>query len=190
MGRYEALKAMVVPGLEEAVEGVIREHVGAAQAIGRRALVSVVSKRLGERVHERKVREAVRALRRKGRPICALPGEGGGYFWARDEMELEEFLQREYLAKARDMEETVRAMRIGAQQYFGKRETPPGRRRPDGWVPVVGENVWVRWPGERWVACRVLEVNLRVAGTMVKVAVLGGGGERWVPLNDLRVWEY
>ena len=189
MDVYEEIKTQAVPGLDDALEKVLRRHVGEEDAIGRGALVAEVSRVVGERVNERRVREAVRALRRAGKPICSAPGKGGGYFWARDVAELEAFLAREYLAKAHDMEETVRAMRVGAQQFLGVGLSQAGRPRRRGWAPQVGENVWAKAGARGWLACRVVEVRVRAAGTMVKVNPLGEGGAFWVRLNEVRVWE-
>ena len=189
MGVYEQIKAQVVPGLDEALEAVLRQHVGEEDAIGRAALVAEVSRMVGERVNERRVREAVRELRRAGMPICSVPGKGGGYFWARDVTELEQFLMREYLAKAEDMEETVRAMRVGAQRFLGVGLSRAGKPRRRGWVPQAGENVWARAGARGWLACRVEQTRLKAAGTEVKVRPLGGGGAFWVRLNEVKVWE-
>jgi len=118
MAKYDEIRAQHIEGLDAAIMAVLAGHVGAGAAIGRRDLVAAVRERLGEKVHERKVREAIRDLRRRGAPICAVAGEGGGYYLAANMGELEDFFRREFLAKIDDMRETMRAMRDAARLVF------------------------------------------------------------------------
>jgi hypothetical protein len=69
---------------------------------------------------ERAFRTAVLVLRRSGTPIVSESAAGSVYRMARSEREAEEFIEREYLSRIRDMSETVSAMRRGAQERFGE----------------------------------------------------------------------
>lgn len=118
MGKYEEIAQTQVAGLNEAIISVLSKHIGADAALSRSDLVTEVARLLGEKVHERKVREGIRALRRMGAPICGAAGEGGGYYLAANAEELEDFFRREFIAKIKDMRETMEAMKAAARLVF------------------------------------------------------------------------
>ena len=58
-------------------------------------------------VGERVVREQIKQLRRAGYLIGSAAGLGGGYYLIKTPQEFQDFLQREYQAKIKDMHKTA-----------------------------------------------------------------------------------
>ena len=58
-------------------------------------------------VDERVVREQIKQLRRAGYLIGSAAGLGGGYYLIKTPQEFQDFLQREYQAKIKDMHKTA-----------------------------------------------------------------------------------
>jgi len=120
---YDLLIAEMPVNLERAVLRVLSFHVGKKNAIGRDQLVETVRMNWPD-AHERQVRQGIHDLRRKGRLICSMPGEDGGYYMAANLEEVLEFLERELHPKAVDMLETESTMKASARQQFGDASQP------------------------------------------------------------------
>lgn len=75
-------------------------------------------KRRGLDFDERKMRDAIKQLRRRGHLILATPGKNGGYYMAESMDEFEAFDREELGAKIADMSETREAMRKAAHRRF------------------------------------------------------------------------
>jgi predicted DNA-binding transcriptional regulator YafY len=75
---------------------------------------------------ERQVREYIKQLRRAGHLIGSAPGADGGYYLITSIDEFNDFMRSEYLAKIKEMRETVNAMNHAAQEYF---KSKPGQLR-------------------------------------------------------------
>lgn len=104
-------------GLDRALLRVLSFHQGRDAAIGRQALVTDLG-RMGYHVSERAARAQISQLRKAGHVICSAPGEDGGYYLPTTAQEFEDFVSQEYLAKIRDMQETLAAMRHAARQIW------------------------------------------------------------------------
>lgn len=79
--------------LKQRIRDVLREHVGPDDCITMTQLYRAVTGAhvIPQRRYDqsRVVRSLVEQLRREGCPIALKAGTGGGYFWARDERELD-----------------------------------------------------------------------------------------------------
>jgi hypothetical protein len=107
--------------LEQLVLVVLAFHVGAGKLIQQADFEQEL--RLRNFTGDfRDAREAMNRLRHRGHPICAKAGKGGGYFLAACWEELEEFLVREFHAKAMDMLEQESAMRKEATRMWGNQQ--------------------------------------------------------------------
>lgn len=105
-------------GLEKAIFQILSRHIGRSNPISRRDLCR--SLRLFN-ISERAVREQIRQMRRSGHLIGSAAGVNGGYYLISTPQEFREFLISEYLAKIKDMRETVNAMKQSADQQWGAR---------------------------------------------------------------------
>jgi len=74
------------------------------------------------RIGDRPFRRCVQLLRHDGYPVISTSEQGSEYRRARSEHELEEFLERELVSRARDIEHQIRALRESAPRYFGASE--------------------------------------------------------------------
>jgi hypothetical protein len=88
--------------------------------ISRNALVNKVNRHSLVPMRERKVRELIKDVRRKGGLILSMPGVNGGYYTARSQEEYDAFQREEFEAKILDMLETKRAMDQAAIKQFGQ----------------------------------------------------------------------
>jgi hypothetical protein len=120
---YDLLIAEMPVNLERAVLRVLSFHVGKKNAIGRDQLVETVRMNWPD-AHERQVRQGIHDLRRKGRLICSMPGESGGYYFAANLDEFWEFIERELHPKAIDLLETEKILKESARQQFGDASQP------------------------------------------------------------------
>ena len=114
---YEAAQDQAVV-LQEAILGILQEHVGASNAIRAR----VLTERLGEGVgkySDRRVRIAIAQLRKAGHLILSSVGSRPGYFLAANEQEWRAFRHANFRARALDILETDKAMALAARGYFG-----------------------------------------------------------------------
>jgi predicted transcriptional regulator len=119
-GKYD-VKQMIddLPhGLDRAILLILSNRWGRNQAISRGNLVKAVSQ-MGFPSNERAVRLQISQLRKKGALIGSAPGENGGYYLVLTAQEFQEFVDTEYLAKIKDMQETLSAMRQSARDVFG-----------------------------------------------------------------------
>lgn len=73
---------------------------------------------------ERRFRLAVTALRESGYPVISTSEAGSVYRKARSREEVEEFVSRELISRARNLEEQARRIRAAADKYFGSPQLP------------------------------------------------------------------
>ncbi len=107
-------------GLDAAIHNILtRYHMGKENAISGEQLLANLST-MGFRLNdERDMRECIGQMRLKGELICATGGINGGYWYAKNSMEVYEFTQREYRAKSIDMLEKAQVMEKKANQLWG-----------------------------------------------------------------------
>ena len=74
------------------------------------------------RITDRAFRRCVQVLRLSGYPVISTSEEGSEYRRARNAAELDDFLERELISRARDIEEQIRALREAAPAHFGQAE--------------------------------------------------------------------
>jgi hypothetical protein len=106
-------------------ERVVYEQVypiNREKPISRNALVNKVNRHSLVPMRERKVRDLIKDVRRKGGLILSMPGINGGYYMARSQDEYDAFQREEFEAKILDMLETKRAMDEAASKLFGQAE--------------------------------------------------------------------
>ena len=104
-------------------ERLVYEQVNMAnreKPISRIALVNKVNRQSLVPMRERKVRDLIKDVRRKGGLILSMPGINGGYYMARSQEEYDAFQREEFEAKILDMLETKRAMDQAAVKQFGQ----------------------------------------------------------------------
>jgi hypothetical protein len=106
------------PGIDRGIIKILNYRLGKSMAIGGDELTSQVIG-MGYQVDNRNVREIIHGLRRQKYLICGLPGIAGGYFMATNLEEFEEFADKEFKSKIRDMGETLNAMQAAARERFG-----------------------------------------------------------------------
>ena len=114
-----AMIAELPVGLDRAVLRVLSMHKGRENAISRGQLVLDVGS-MGFHMHERAIRACINLLRKDGHPICSTGGEDGGYWWAVNWDELNDYLQREVDARATDLLEQSRALRATGERLWGR----------------------------------------------------------------------
>jgi hypothetical protein len=120
MTTYQNIIDKTPEALEVAIMAILWLHKGRTNAIGRDALVRALKDHWSQTaVHERQVREKIKELRREGYLIGSAPGTEGGYFLCESKEEYEEFKHMEFLAKIKDMNETMTAMDKAAVSQFG-----------------------------------------------------------------------
>src|SRR4030042_573177 len=106
-------------GLDRAILRVLSFHQGKGNAIGRGRLVLELY-RMGFKVHERVMRAAINELRKAGQLICSMGGEGGGYYLAENQDEVEEYRTHELRPRAMDLLEQDKAMLEAAEKRWGR----------------------------------------------------------------------
>ena len=104
-------------GPHRAILGVLRFHIGRAQAISRKALLSQVT---GWGLEDRSLRICISELRLRPIPICSVGGEGGGYYLPANQPELVEYLSHEVRPKAMDYLEQEKALKQWAEGFWGR----------------------------------------------------------------------
>jgi len=113
---FEKIIASIPAGLDRIILMVLKQ--GRQSATGRGSLITHLDK-IGYRLNERQLRQAIHDLRRDGHLICSAPGEDGGYYLAASHEEFLEFCNRELHPKAMDLLETERAMKASARRVWG-----------------------------------------------------------------------
>lgn len=103
--------------LKEAVLEIIENYSWQEPILGEK-LTKLLARSAGQRIDQRKVREAIKDLRRDGHLIGSRPGEYGGYYKIRTKDEFETFMRMEFIAKISDMSETMRSMNKSALEAF------------------------------------------------------------------------
>ena len=123
------------PDLNLAIMVLLSFHLGRKNPISRTDLCHSLREM---NIHERQLRDYIEGMRRSGHLVGSVGGEAdhheqtsnsargkskniekGGYFLIINQEELEDFLQREYLAKIDDMQQTMEAMIEAASQRWG-----------------------------------------------------------------------
>lgn len=123
-GRVDEIIMEMEPGLVRAVARALEKRVGQEHALQKPDLLKLVrgqgfGGQISAATLERQARMAIVTLRKSGVLVCSRSGEGG-YFLAASRAEYEEFIEREYRAKIRDMSETAGAMDRAARAQFGE----------------------------------------------------------------------
>ena len=109
--------------LRRAILRTLAFHAGRTNPISRTDLVRAVSI---YNASERQIREQIKQLRRAGHLIGSAPGVDGGYYLITSLEEFNDFMCTEYMAKIKDMSETVKAMNEAANDHF---KQSPGQLR-------------------------------------------------------------
>ena len=104
------------PDVNLAIMIVLSFHLGRGNLIPSTDLCAAL-RELG--INERQLHAQIDYLRHSGHLVGSVSGEGSGYFLIINQEELEDFLQREYLAKIDDMQQTMEAMIEAASQRWG-----------------------------------------------------------------------
>lgn len=104
------------PDLNLAIMVLLSFHLGRKNPISRTDLCAALHEL---NIHERRLRDQIRHLRRSGHLVGSASGEKGGYYLITTPEELDDFLRMEYLAKINDMQETVKEMTKAASQRWG-----------------------------------------------------------------------
>lgn len=110
-------------GLDRAVLSVLQKRVGEKMAIQKADLLFNLNStgfgsRLSHETFERQVRRCIVELRNAGQLICSSSG-GGGYYLAADMNEFDEFIEREYRGRIRELQGTVDVMTKAAVDRWG-----------------------------------------------------------------------
>ena len=116
---YEGYVNTLTPGLEKSVLKVLIWYVGEKKAVSRNKLIVYVRATV-PKVSDRQVRMVINKLRKQGFPICSTGGIDGGYWLAASAEELTEYLDREPLARIKDLQEQVTAMKETRRQLWGE----------------------------------------------------------------------
>lgn len=111
-------------GLERAIRRVLSFHVGRENAISRSQLISDLARIGFDYIDkdDRPVRICINQIRKSGTPgswICSTGGVGGGYWLAKDQEEMEEFIEHEEESRLGDFAKQMKAMRIAARKHWG-----------------------------------------------------------------------
>ena len=104
------------PDLNLAIMTVLSFHTSRQNPISREQLRACLK---DFKISDGRMRERIKQLRRSGHLIGSLAGENGSYYLITTADELQEFLNREYLAEIEDMQQTVQAMTKSASQRWG-----------------------------------------------------------------------
>ncbi len=110
-------------GLERTILRILDFHTGRKNFISGEDLVEQVHLMGFRDTENREVRASINQLRKSGRPgswICSTGGIEGGYWMAESQEELEEFCQREFDSRAKDLFEQAAAMRKAAERKWGR----------------------------------------------------------------------
>jgi hypothetical protein len=106
-------------GLDRTILRVLSFHKGRNKAIGGENLLAEI-RRHGFKIDRRVMRAQISQLRKHGHLIGSAPGSDGGYWLCSDAEDFNKFVDKEYLAKIADMQETLSAMKRSAVGRWGK----------------------------------------------------------------------
>ncbi len=112
-------------GLERAIRRVIEFHIGRENAVSRSQLISDLAIMGFDYIDkdDRPIRGCINQIRKSGTPgswICSTGGLGGGYWLAKNQEEMEEFIEHEEESRLGDFAKQVRAMRSAAEKRWGR----------------------------------------------------------------------
>ena len=110
-------------GLCANILAILSAHTGREHALPRWLLRHAIDPRYAgagnSTTIDRRIRLAINQLRKAGYPICSTGGVNGGYFMARDQKELEEYIEIELHSRAIDLLTQETALRAGASRTWG-----------------------------------------------------------------------
>jgi hypothetical protein len=104
--------------LERVIYKALSYRVGKENAIKLKELHRIV-RRHGLRADERQVRAVIQSLRKQGELICSAGGKDGGYWFAKDWLEVDAFFKDELDKRAFDLFEQKKAMKAKAESLWG-----------------------------------------------------------------------
>jgi hypothetical protein len=109
------------PGLDREVSRILDFHVGRENSISRDQFLYELRDHMGFRdTDEREFRISINQLRKAGLWICSTGGINGGYWLAKDHDELNDWINREPLARIKDLQDQVNRMRYAAEKQWGR----------------------------------------------------------------------
>ncbi len=121
MPRQNAWEPILSPSnfnsLKDAVLEIIEQSSWEEPILGDK-ITRILKRGAGMEISQRKMREAIKELRRDGHLIGSRPGTYGGYFKIRTKEEYDTFARMEFEAKISDMAETLRSMNKSAAEAF------------------------------------------------------------------------
>ena len=118
--KYVEKKIKEMPsGLEREILSRLRYQVGKDSAVPRETLLAMV-KVSGFPITDRVLRDQINALKKDEYPICSTGGTGGGYYFAANWAELEEYIEHELISRIADLSEQRKALQIGGKKLWGE----------------------------------------------------------------------
>ena len=110
-------------GLDRAVLSCLEKRVGEKMAVQKPDLLFDLNRmgfgsRLSHETFERQVRRVIVEMRNQGQLICSSSG-GGGYYLAANMTEFDEFIEREYRGRIKELQGTVDIMTKAAMDRWG-----------------------------------------------------------------------
>jgi hypothetical protein len=105
-------------GLDREILSYLRYHIGKDSAIPREGLLAMV-RSSGFPITDRVLRDQINTLKKDEYPICSTGGVGGGYYFAKDWTELEEYIEHELISRIADLSEQRKALQLGAKKLWG-----------------------------------------------------------------------
>jgi len=106
-------------GLDREILSRLRYQIGKDNAVPRETLLAMV-KVSGFPITDRVLRDQINALKKDEYPICSTGGVGGGYYFAEDWAELEEYIEHELISRIADLSEQRKALQLGAKKLWGE----------------------------------------------------------------------
>jgi len=105
--------------LGRTILSILRYHFGKHNAIARKALLIRVNI-AGWSPGDRGLRDEINALKKNEYLICSSGGVGGGYYFAENWDELEEYIERELISRIVDLSEQRKALQLGGKKLWGE----------------------------------------------------------------------
>ena len=115
---YQQIIDEMDPGLERCILSILDKRNGVEKAIKKGEIIAL-TRQLGFKVSdERQIRIAISKLRKNNILIGSLAKVG--YFMITNRAEWEEVKNKEFLAKIKDMNDTIHIMDASARSMFGE----------------------------------------------------------------------
>lgn len=105
-----------MPDVNGYVLALLRDHVGAEQAISAEGLAGKVSAFFGNSIKGREVRQIIHDLRHAAEPICSGVE---GFYWPAGLQDVLSTAELEFRSEARSMLLTARKLREAGRAHFG-----------------------------------------------------------------------